>query len=172
MTARTYNTLFLCTGNSARSIMAESLLNVWGRKRFRAFSAGSHPTGTVHPLALQLLDQMRMPLPNARSKDWSEFTGEGAPQLDFVFTVCDAAAGESCPVFPGQPMSAHWGVPDPAAVEGDETVRMLAFRNAFRQLENRIKLFTALPLQSIDRVRLQKNLDDIGRTADAGTPGR
>ena len=167
MSTRTYNALFLCTGNSARSIMAEALLNTWGRGTFRAYSAGSHPTGTVNPLALKLLDRMNMPLADARSKDWSEFAGEDAPQLDFVFTVCDAAAGESCPIFPGQPVSAHWGVPDPAAVEGDAATRMLAFSEAFRQLEYRIKLFTALPLQSIDEGSLKRALDEIGKTAGA-----
>lgn len=164
MAERPYNVLFLCTGNSARSILAEALVNHWGRGRFRGFSAGSHPKGEVHPIALALLEHMKLPTAGLRSKPWDEFASPAAPRLDFVFTVCDDAAGEVCPVWPGQPMTAHWGVPDPAAVEGGETDKWLAFRAAFRQLENRIELFTALPLGSLDRLKLQERLDAIGRT--------
>jgi arsenate reductase len=158
-----YNVLFLCTGNSARSILAESLVNHWGRGRFRGFSAGSHPKGQVHPIALELLAHMKLPTRDLRSKSWDEFAMPGAPALDFVFTVCDNAAGEVCPVWPGQPMSAHWGVDDPAAVDGDDKLKWLAFRKAFSELENRIKIFTSLPLQSLDRIRLQERLNEIGR---------
>ena len=161
---RPYNVLFLCTGNSARSILAESLTSHWGRGRFRGLSAGSHPRGTVHPIALELLGQMRLPTAGLRSKGWDEFAAPGAPPLDFVFTVCDRAAGEVCPYWPGQPMTAHWGVPDPAAVEGSQTQKWLAFRTAFEALENRIKIFTSLPIASIDRLKLQQHLDAIGRT--------
>ena len=167
MTDRIYNVLFLCTGNSARSIMGESLINRWGLGKFRGFSAGSHPTGLVHPLARQLLQALNFPVDTLRSKDWKEFSQPGAPQMDFVFTVCDNAAAEVCPVWPGQPMSAHWGVRDPAAVEGDEVVRMQAFRAAFRELENRIKIFTSLPIGAIDSLRLQQELDRIGRMDSA-----
>ena len=159
-----YNVLFLCTGNSARSILAEQLINYWGRGRFRGFSAGSHPKGVVHPIAIALLEQMKLPTEGLRSKSWDELAAPGAPKLDFVFTVCDAAAAEVCPVWPGQPLTAHWGVADPAAVEGSETQRWLAFRQAFRELENRIKIFTSLPIRSLDRLRLQQRLDEIGRT--------
>lgn len=168
MTDRIYNVLFLCTGNSARSILAEALVNHWGRGRFRGFSAGSHPKGEVHPIALQLLRQMKLPTEGLRSKSWDEFAAPAAPQLDFVFTVCDNAAGEVCPYWPGQPMTAHWGVADPAAVEGPETEKWLAFRKAFSQLENRIKIFTSLPLGTLDRIRLQERLDAIGKTRDEG----
>ena len=163
--ARPFNVLFLCTGNSARSILAESLINHWGRGKFRGFSAGSHPKGRVHPIALELLEHMKLPVEGLRSKDWSEFARSGASQLDFVFTVCDKAAAEVCPVWPGQPMTAHWGVADPAAVEGPDTEKWLAFRDAFRVLENRIKIFVSLPLASLDRLKLQQRLDEIGRTA-------
>jgi arsenate reductase len=163
MIERRFNVLFLCTGNSARSIIAEALLNHWGRGRFQAFSAGSHPTGDVHPLALDVLRRNHIPIDRARSKSWDEFAAPGAPQLDFVFTVCDRAASEVCPYWPGQPMTAHWGVPDPAAVEGSDTQKWLAFRDAFRTLENRIKIFTSLPLASLDRIRLKERLDAIGR---------
>ena len=152
----TYNVLFLCTGNSARSILAEALLNHWGRGKFKAFSAGSHPTGTVNPFALQLLQRMRMPVEGARSKAWDEFAVAGAPRLDFVFTVCDNAAGEVCPVWPGQPMTAHWGVEDPAAVEGDDLAKTNAFRLAFNILEHRIKVFASLPPASLDKAKLQE----------------
>jgi arsenate reductase (thioredoxin) len=164
MAERAFNVLFLCTGNSARSILAEQLINHWGRGRFRGFSAGSHPKGRVHPIALELLTQMRLPTEGLRSKSWDEFAKAGAPQLDFVFTVCDNAAGEACPYWPGQPMTAHWGVEDPAAVEGSETDRWLAFRKAFRELESRIKIFTSLPIASLDRTRLQERIDAIGQS--------
>nr|WP_222930767.1 arsenate reductase ArsC [Allochromatium palmeri] len=159
-----YNVLFLCTGNSARSILAERILERWGNGRFRGFSAGSHPKGAVHPLAIEILKRNNYLTDGLRSKDWAEFAQPDAPVMDFVFTVCDQAAGEVCPVWPGQPMTAHWGLPDPAAAEGDEVARMMAFRTAFRELENRIKIFTALPLASIDRLKLQRELDRIGTT--------
>jgi arsenate reductase len=152
----TYNVLFLCTGNSARSILAEALLNHWGRGKFRAYSAGSHPTGTVNPYALQLLERMRIPCEGARSKAWDEFAQPGAPRLDFVFTVCDNAAGEVCPVWPGQPITAHWGVEDPAAESGDDLAKVTAFRKAFNVLEHRIKVFASLPASSLDKARLQE----------------
>jgi len=163
MSDRPYNVLFLCTGNSARSIIAEALINQWGPGRFRGYSAGSHPKGTVHPIALQLLKKMNLPTEGLRSKSWDEFAAAGAPPLAFVFTVCDNAAGEVCPYWPGQPMTAHWGVPDPAAVRGSDTDKWLAFRDAFRMLDNRIKIFTSLPLESFDRMRLKERLDAIGR---------
>lgn len=167
MPDRTYNVLFLCTGNSARSILAESLVNHWGHGRFHGYSAGSHPKGVVHPIAIELLKQMRLPTEGLRSKAWDEFAAPGAPSLDFVFTVCDNAAGEVCPYWPGKPMTAHWGVPDPAAVEGTDTDKWLAFRAAFTALENRIKLFTTLPIESLDRMKLKENLDAIGKTPGA-----
>jgi arsenate reductase len=163
-TERPFNVLFLCTGNSARSILAESLVNHWGRGKFVGLSAGSSPKGAVHPIALELLKNMKMPTEGMRSKSWDEFAKPGAPALDFVFTVCDNAAGEMCPIWPGQPMTAHWGVADPAAVEGSETEQWLAFRAAFRELESRIKSFTSLPIRSLDRVKLQQTLRDIGKT--------
>jgi len=170
MTDRPYNVLFLCTGNSARSILAEALINHWGRGRFVGYSAGSFPKGKVHPIALELLEHLNMPTPGTRSKSWDEFAKPGAPNLDFVFTVCDNTAAEDCPVWPGQPMTAHWGVADPAAVEGSDTDKWLAFRQAFRELESRIKIFTSLPIKSLDRVKLQERLREIGRScpADAG----
>jgi arsenate reductase len=161
---RLYNVLFLCTGNSARSIIAEALINFWGRGKFMGFSAGSHPKGTVHPIALELLERMNLPTGNLRSKSWDEFAVPGAPKLDFVFTVCDKAAAEVCPYWPGQPMTAHWGVPDPAAAAGAEADKWVAFRAAFQALDNRIKVFTSLPLASLDRIRLQERLDAIGRS--------
>lgn len=164
MSDKIYNVLFLCTGNSARSIFGERLIERWGGGRFRGFSAGSHPKGAVHPLALKVLQLNNYVTDGLRSKDWEEFGQADAPQMDFVFTVCDKAAAETCPVWPGQPMTAHWGVSDPAAVEGDEAYRMLAFRTVFRELENRIKIFVSLPLASIDRLKLQKQLDEIGKT--------
>jgi arsenate reductase len=164
MTHRPYNVLFLCTGNSARSILAEALVNHWGRGRFIGYSAGSLPKGAVHPIALELLRQMKLPTEGMRSKSWDEFARPGAPQLDFVFTVCDNAAAEACPVWPGQPMSAHWGVADPAAVEGSDTDKWLAFRQAFRELESRIRIFTSLPLETLDRVKLKERLHEIGRS--------
>jgi arsenate reductase len=163
------NVLFLCTGNSARSIFAEQLMNHWGRSAFRGYSAGSHPRGTVHPIAIALLEHMKLPTDSLRSKSWDEFAASGAPRLDFVFTVCDNAAAEVCPVWPGQPMTAHWGIADPAIVRGPETQKWLAFRQAFRELEHRIKIFTALPLRSLDRLKLQERLDAIGR-ARVGDP--
>jgi protein-tyrosine-phosphatase len=168
MNDRPFNVLFLCTGNSARSILAEQLINHWGQGKFRGFSAGSHPKGAVHPIALELLEQMKMSTDGLRSKSWDEFAQPGAPPLDFVFTVCDNAAGEVCPYWPGQPMTAHWGVEDPAAVEGSETEKWLAFRKAFRELESRIRVFTSLPIRSLDRIKLQERLNAIGKSA-AGT---
>jgi arsenate reductase (thioredoxin) len=164
MVDRVYNVLFLCTGNSARSILAEAILNHRGAGRFKGFSAGSHPKGAVHPLALALLGRMGLPTGGLRSKPWDEFAQQGAPRLDFVFTVCDAAAGEVCPVWPGQPMTAHWGQPDPAAVEGSEFDRTNAFREAFRMLERRIALFTALPMSSLDRLALGTKVREIGKS--------
>jgi arsenate reductase len=158
----TYNVLFLCTGNSARSILAEQLLNHWGGGRFRAFSAGSYPKGTVHPIALALLQHMKLPTEGLRSKSWDEFAQPGAPRLDFIFTVCDNAAGEVCPIWPGHPVTAHWGVADPAAVEGSDAQKWQAFRQAFHELENRIKAFVSLPLASLDRAALKQHLDSIG----------
>jgi len=165
MDHRVYSILFLCTGNSARSILGEAIANHWGKGRFRAFSAGSQPRGTVHPLALGLLRELRMPIEGLRSKAWDEFAVAGAPRMDFIFTVCDSAAGEACPVWPGQPMTAHWGLPDPAAAEGSEVERRLAFRQAFAALENRIRIFMSLPLASLDQMALQARLDAIGRTS-------
>jgi protein-tyrosine-phosphatase len=160
------NVLFLCTGNSARSILAESILNsmTTSRGRFCAFSAGSHPSGTVNPFAIELLQRNHLPTEGLRSKAWDEFSQPGAPELSFVFTVCDNAAGEVCPVWPGQPMTAHWGVPDPAAVEGDDESKRKAFFAAFSQLQNRISLFANLPIDKLDRIKLQKALSDIGKT--------
>ena len=165
-----FNVLFLCTGNSARSIMAEAILNREGRGKFRAFSAGSQPKGRVHPYALDLLRKLNFDVSGFRSKSWSEFARPDAPKLDFVFTVCDNAAAETCPVWPGQPMTAHWGVPDPAAATGNEAEVRLAFADAFRMLNNRISLFVSLPLRSLDKLTLQKQLESIGRTKDAGEP--
>jgi arsenate reductase len=166
MTKHAFNVLFLCTGNSARSIMAEALIDHWGKGRFRGFSAGSFPKGQLHPRALRLLEKLGMPLADARSKSWDEFAAPGAPVMDFVFTVCDQAAGEVCPIWPGHPMTAHWGVPDPAAVEGGEAAEAAAFRDAFKRLESRIKVFTALPFQSLDRLTLKRKVDEIGRATD------
>ncbi len=158
-----YNVLFLCTGNSARSIMAEGILNAKGKPTFTAYSAGSHPSGKVRPEALSRLQAASIPIEGLRSKSWDEFAQPGAPQLDFLFTVCDYAANEVCPVWPGQPMTAHWGVPDPAAVQGSPGEIERAFRNAFALLDRRISLFLSLPLSSIDRLALKKQLDQIGR---------
>ena len=166
MSGRPYNVLFLCTGNSARSILAEALVNHWGTGKFRGFSAGSHPKGAVHPIALDLLKRMKLPTEGLRSKSWDEFANPGALPLDFVITVCDNAAGEVCPIWPGQPMSAHWGVSDPAAARGSETEKWLAFRETFTALERRIKTFTSLPIASLDRMKLKQRLDEIGRTRD------
>jgi len=169
MAERVYNVLFLCTGNSARSILAESLLNHWGKGRFRAFSAGSFPKGAVHPYAIDLLGKLGLPWVGVRSKSWDEFARPGAPQMDFIITVCDQAAGESCPIWPGNPMTAHWGVPDPAAVEGSEVERRQAFREAFMALENRVKLFTSLSLHALDRLVLKRELERIGKTKPAAS---
>ncbi len=159
-----YNVLFLCTGNSARSILAESVLRNLGRGRFQAFSAGSHPTGAVNPLALEILRRNHLPTDGLRSKSWDEFATPSAPPLHFVFTVCDKAAGESCPVWPGQPITAHWGVEDPAAVDGTAEIRDAAFRTALRVLSRRIELFLSLPLEKLDRLALQERLSSIGRS--------
>lgn len=166
MSVSRYNVLFLCTGNSARSIMAEALIEFWGRGRFAGFSAGSQPRGEVNPLALETLRALRVPIPDARSKDWSEFAASDAPDMHFVFTVCDDAAGEQCPVWPGQPITAHWGIADPAAVEGTEVEKTLAFRRAFAELERRIKIFVSLPIEAMDRLQLQARLDAIATGAD------
>jgi len=159
-----FNVLFLCTGNSARSILAESLLNQLGQGRFRAFSAGSHPGGRVNPFALELLEKNHFPTGNLRSKSWDEFAQPDAPQLDFVITVCDNAAGEVCPVWPGQPMTAHWGIPDPAAVEGSDDAKRRAFVDAMNQLQRRISTFVSLPFHTLDELKLQQAVRDIGKT--------
>jgi arsenate reductase len=164
MSENVFNVLFLCTGNSARSIFAEALINHWGQGRFQGYSAGSHPAGHVNPMALVLLNRLGFPVEHLRSKDWNEFAMPEAPPMDFVFTVCDNAAAEVCPVWPGQPATAHWGVADPAAVEGDEKQRMMAFRQAFSVLENRIRIFVSLPFDKLHGLKLQRRLDDIGRT--------
>lgn len=161
-TDRTYNVLFLCTGNSARSIFGEAVLNHAGGGRFRCFSAGSHPKGAVHPMALEVLRQAGIPTEGLRSKPWDEFAGPDAPRMDFVFTVCDNAAGEACPVWPGQPMTAHWGIEDPAAVEGPEFKQRAAFEDALRFMRNRIAAFIDLPLSSIDQMTLTSKLRGIG----------
>jgi arsenate reductase len=163
-TAGTYNVLFLCTGNSARSILAESLLNNSGKGKFRAFSAGSFPKGQVHPMAIELLKRMNLPVEGFRSKSWDEFASPGAPPIDFIFTVCDNAAGEVCPIWPGNPMTAHWGIADPAAAEGSDADKAFAFRKALKELETRIKLFINLPIDSLDRMTLKSKLADIGKS--------
>ena len=170
MTQQIYNVLFLCTGNSARSILAESLLNHWGEGKFRAFSAGSFPKGQVHPSALDLLHRMNLPAEGLRSKSWDEFAAPDAPAIDFVFTVCDNAAGEVCPVWPGKPMTAHWGIADPAAVEGTDAQKTVAFHNALKELETRIKLFANLPIDSLDGMTLQAKLRAIGKSSSAPGP--
>lgn len=157
------NVLFLCTGNSARSIIGEAIMNRAGAGRFRAFSAGSHPAGAVNPNAIELLKSLNHPTDDLRSKNWDEFAEDGAPRMDFVFTVCDRAASETCPIWPGQPMSAHWGLPDPATVEGTDAEIAAAFADTYRMLNNRIEIFVNLPLTSLDRLSLQKRLDEIGR---------
>jgi len=162
MSDQALNVLFLCTGNSARSIIAEAILNREGHGKFRAFSAGSQPKGQVHPYTLDLLRKLNFDTGKFRSKNWNEFARPGAPKLDFVFTVCDNAANETCPFWPGQPMTAHWGVPDPAAAQGNEAEIRLAFAEAFRMLNNRISIFVNLPLRSLDKMSLQKRLDQIG----------
>jgi arsenate reductase len=163
MNDRPYNVLFLCTGNSARSILAEALVSHLGHGKFRAFSAGRFPKGQVHPLAMELLQAMNFPTEGLRSKSWDEFAAADAPRLDFIFTVCDNAAGEVCPIWPGKPMTAHWGIADPAAVEGSDTKQRAAFRQALAELETRIKLFVDLPVESLDRTTLQQELRAIGR---------
>jgi arsenate reductase len=164
MADRIYNVLFLCTGNSARSILAEAILNNRGKGRFKAFSAGSHPKGAVHPRALALLKREGLPTEGLRSKAWDEFARPGGPPLDFVFTVCDNAAGEVCPMWPGQPLTGHWGQPDPAAVEGTDLERTNAFREAFRMLERRIDLFMALPISTLDRLALGNKVRELGKS--------
>ena len=164
MIDRPYNVLFLCTGNSARSIFGEAILNRVGAERFNAYSAGSQPRGEVHPNARELLEKLDYPAAQFRSKSWNEFAGAGAPKLDFVFTVCDDAANEVCPVWPGQPMSAHWGIPDPVGIDGTEAEKRLAFAEAYRMLNNRIGAFVSLPIASLDRLSLQAKLNAIGTT--------
>jgi protein-tyrosine-phosphatase len=163
MTNRPFNVLFLCTGNSARSIMAEAILNRLGAGKFNVYSAGSQPKGQVHPETIRLLQGLDYDISGFRSKSWNEFARPGAPSLDFVFTVCDNAAGETCPLWPGQPMTAHWGVPDPAQADGTSAEIALAFKDAYRLLQQRIGVFTALPLRSLDRLSLQSKLKEIGR---------
>jgi arsenate reductase len=170
MTERIFNVLFLCTGNSARSILAESILTKDGGGRFRAFSAGSQPKGAVNPFALKILRDFDYPADGFRSKSWEEFAQPGAPVLDFVFTVCDNAAGEACPVWPGQPMTAHWGIEDPAAIEGADIQKETAFVTAFRYLKNRISVFTALPIESLDKAALGTKLREIGRSEGSTSP--
>jgi arsenate reductase len=164
MSDKVFNVLFLCTGNSARSILAEAQLNALGKGRFRGFSAGSHPTGTVNPFAIEFLGKAGLPTDGYRSKSWDEFAAPGAPVMDYVLTVCDQAAGEQCPFWPGQPMSAHWGVPDPAAVEGSDEDKRRAFKGAAATLRKRIELFTSLPIATLDRMSLTSKLDEIGKT--------
>jgi protein-tyrosine-phosphatase len=165
MRDRPYNVLFLCTHNSARSIMAECIMNRLGAGRFKAYSAGSQPSGKIHPYAVELLQRLNFDVGSLRSKSWEEFARPDAPQLDFVFTVCDDAANEVCPVWPGQPMSAHWGLPDPSRAEGNESERRFAFADAHRMLNQRISIFVNLPIESLDRLSLQKRLEEIGRAA-------
>jgi arsenate reductase len=164
-----YNVLFLCTGNSARSVMAEALLNHWGKGRFHAYSAGSQPKGQIHPLTLETLKRSHLPTEGLRSKSWTEFSGPDAPPLDFVFTVCGNAAQEQCPYWAGQPMTAHWGVDDPAAAEGSQDEQRRAFQRSLRELDARIKLFTSLRIESLDRLALQKRLQEIGAASQPRT---
>jgi len=166
---RVYNVLFLCTGNSARSILGEALLNAHGAGNFRAFSAGSHPKGQVHPMAVQILAEAKVPTEGLRSKSWDEFAGAGAPVMDFVFTVCDNAAGEACPFWPGQPVTAHWGIEDPAAADGPEFKKRQAFEDALQYMRNRIEAFTNLPLATIDSMTLKRKLQGIGAMAGSTT---
>lgn len=162
MSDKVYNTLFLCTGNSARSIMAEALLNNFGRDRFKAYSAGSHPGTQVNPLTLDILQSARLPIEELRSKSWDEFARLGAPQMDFVITLCDSAAGEQCPLWPGQPITAHWGFEDPSALEGTAEAKRAFFDKIFRQIANRIKIFNSLPIATLDRVAIKRELDALG----------
>jgi len=166
LSERIYNVLFLCTGNSARSILAEAMLNAMSARRFRAYSAGSHPKGEVNPFAIALLGKHRMPTAGLRSKSWDEFATPDAPKMDFVFTVCDQAAGEVCPLWPGQPMTAHWGVADPAAVEGTDDAKRRAFFRAYNELQHRLSIFISLPMDRIDRLTLQRRLDEIGKVGE------
>ncbi len=168
MSKKTFNVLFLCTGNSARSILGEALLNHLGKGQFHAYSAGSHPAGAVNPIAIELLKKSKLPVEDLRSKSWDEFSVSGAPQFDFVFTVCDNAAGEVCPVWPGQPMTAHWGIDDPAAATGSDADKRKAFVTAFTQLNRRISLFISLPVEKLDKMSLKRRLDDIGRLREKG----
>jgi arsenate reductase len=168
MSEHILNVLFLCTGNSARSILSEAILNHVGKGTFKAFSAGSHPSGSVNPLVVGLLNQQGLPTEGLRSKNWEEFATPDAPKLDFVITVCDNAAGEVCPVWPGQPMTAHWGIEDPASVEGDDEARRHAVSTAFRRLNRRIGIFTSLPIAKLDSLSLQNHLDDIGDLRNKG----
>lgn len=168
MSGRVYNVLFLCTGNSARSILAEAILGHAGRGRFRAFSAGSHPAGKVHPFAVELLQRHKLDVADLRSKSWDEFATPGAPEMDFVFTVCDSAAGETCPTWPGMPMTAHWGIEDPVAAEGSEEDKRKAFSRAFTLLGRRISLFTSLPLSGLDRLAIKRKIDEIGSLGENG----
>jgi arsenate reductase len=168
MSNKIYNVLFLCTGNSARSILGEALLNHLGKGRFHAYSAGSHPAGAVNPFAIELLKKSRLPVSDLRSKSWDEFAAAGAPQFDFVFTVCDNAAGEVCPAWPGRPMTAHWGIDDPVSVSGSDEDRRKAFVKAFTQLNRRISLFISLPVEKLDKLSLKRQLDDIGRLREKG----
>lgn len=167
MNDRPFNVLFLCSGNSARSIIAESLVNHWGKGNFVGFSAGSDPKGAVHPLALELLKDMEVPTADLRSKSWDEFAAPGAPEMDFIFTVCDEAAGEACPIWPGRPITAHWGITDPAAVEGAEKEQRAAFRVAFSELDSRIMNFINLPIRTLDRIKLKEHVHAIGATKSA-----
>jgi arsenate reductase len=166
MSEKIYNVLFLCTGNSARSIMAEKLMDHWGKGKFKAYSAGSHPSGKVNPFAIQTMKNQGLSTEGLRSKSWDEFSGEGAPHFDFVFTVCDNAAGEVCPYWAGQPMTAHWGVEDPAAVEGTDEEKLAAFRKISNYLQNRIKLFAALPIEKFDNIKIKQEIEAIGKTVD------
>ncbi|MBP9219179.1 MAG: arsenate reductase ArsC [Sterolibacterium sp.] len=167
MTERTYNVLILCTGNSARSIMAEALINTMGQGRFRAYSAGSHPAGTVNPFAIEKVQSIKYPTENLRSKSWGEFATPDAPKMDFIITVCDNAAGEMCPVWPGQPISAHWGFEDPAAVEGTDDQKRRGFDQTFRHMMNRVHLFVNLPLKMLDQTAIKRELSNIGKTGPA-----
>jgi arsenate reductase (thioredoxin) len=167
-TDKVFNVLFLCTGNSARSILAEAILNHAGKGRFRAFSAGSHPGGKVNPFAIELLDRQGFTVADLRSKSWDEFAAPGAPHIDFIFTVCDNAAGEVCPVWPGKPMTAHWGIEDPAAVEGSDENKRRAFLKAFTEMSRRIFLFVSLPLAKLDAMAIKRELDQIGHLRESG----